>query len=139
MLKINVAVKIKELSVNKSEEIFGTAEIIATNKIHGENFMQTFNLKEAAIFLKKSTEATRRAAANGKIPAAKVGQRWIFLLDDLVEFLRSRYATPAETSWGVIDKDRRKIWRSTNEMTSGGSLFVEKDIAYRKAVGLPIK
>ncbi len=101
--------------------------------------MQTLNLKEAAFFLKKSTEATRRAAANGKIPAARVGRRWIFLLDDLVEFLRSRYVTSAETSWGVIEKDRRKIWRSTNEIASGGSLFAEKDIAYRKAAGLPIK
>lgn len=101
--------------------------------------MQTLNLKEAAVFLKKSTEAIRRAAAKGAIPAARIGRRWVFLLDDLVEFLRSRYATSAETSWGVIEKDGRNIWRSTNEMTSGGSLLAEKDIAYRKAAGLPIK
>lgn len=101
--------------------------------------MKTFNLKEAASFLKKSIEVTRRAAANGKIPAAKVGGTWVFLLDDLVEFLRSRYATSAETSWGVIEKDRSKLWPSTNVITSGGSLFAEKDIAYRKAAGLPTK
>ena len=102
--------------------------------------MQTLDLREAASFLKKSAEVTRRAAAQGKIPAAKVGGTWVFLLDDLVEFLRSRYSNPAEISWGVVDMNRRTTkWHSTKEVTPGGLPSATKELAYRKAAGLPIK
>jgi len=40
--------------------------------------MQTFDLKEAAIFLKMTTEGLRRKIAKGEIPASKIGKRWIF-------------------------------------------------------------
>jgi len=35
--------------------------------------METLDLRQAAQFLKKSTEVTRRAAVKGAIPAVKVG------------------------------------------------------------------
>jgi hypothetical protein len=101
--------------------------------------METLDLRQAAQFLKKSIEVTRRAAAKGSIPAAKVGGSWVFLLDDLVEFLRSRYSKTAETSWGVIKTDRRKTWHSIKEVTSGGLPLATKELAYKKAVGLQIK
>ena len=99
--------------------------------------MKTLDLKEAAEFLKMTPEGLRRKAAKGEIPGAKPGKRWCFREDDLAEYLRSFYATPAKTSWGV--SDRRKTWHSTKEVTSGGLALATKEIEYRKVVGLPIK
>lgn len=53
---------------------------------------RTLSLTEEARFLKLSPEALRRKAKTGEIPGAKAGKCWCFLEDDLVTFLRSRYA-----------------------------------------------
>ena len=46
--------------------------------------MKTFDLDEAAQFLKMSAGGLRRLAASKKIPAAKPGRGWCFLEEDLV-------------------------------------------------------
>ncbi len=99
--------------------------------------MKTFDLKEAAAFLKMTPEGLRRKVASGEIPGAKPGKRWCFREDDLAEYLRSLYAAPGKTLWGVID--RRTTWHSTKDKTLGGlsSATVEKE--YRKALGLVTK
>jgi excisionase family DNA binding protein len=53
--------------------------------------MKTFNLEEAAQFLKMNPEGLRRLAASKKIPAGKPGKCWCFLEEDLVNYLRSLY------------------------------------------------
>ena len=53
--------------------------------------MKTFGLNEAALFLRCHPEELRRRARAGVIPGAKVGRAWVFLEDDLVAYLRSRY------------------------------------------------
>ena len=76
--------------------------------------MKTLDLKEAALFLKMTPEGLRRKVANGEIPGAKPGKRWCFCEEDLVGYLKSLYATPAKTSWGVVDANwRNNIWHST--------------------------
>jgi len=101
--------------------------------------MKTLDLKEAAAFLKMTPEGLRRKAAMGEIPGAKPGKRWCFSEDDLAEYLRSLYASPAKTSWGVVGIDRRTTWHSAKEVTLGGleSPMLEKE--YNKALGLAIK
>ncbi len=99
--------------------------------------MRTFNLIEAAAFLKMTPEGLRRKAAKGEIPGAKPGKCWCFYEGDLVEHMRSLYPSQAKASWGVIE--RRNIWRSTKEVIPGGSQLTTKEIAYKKALGHPIK
>lgn len=52
---------------------------------------KTFDLKEAAEFLKMSPEVLRRKVAKGEVPGAKPGKCWCFYVEDLVEYLRSLY------------------------------------------------
>jgi excisionase family DNA binding protein len=91
--------------------------------------MKTFNLEEAAEFLKMNPEGLRRLAATKKIPAGKPGKCWCFLEEDLVNYLRSLYDNPCKVSQGVSNNRREKIWHSVNEKISGGLdyLTVEKE------------
>jgi excisionase family DNA binding protein len=99
--------------------------------------MRALTLIEAAVFLNMTPDGLRKKVITGTIPGAKVGKRWCFLKNDLVEYLRSLYPNNAKASWGV--RHRRKIWHSTKEVTRGGSQLVSKEREYRKVVGLPIK
>ena len=85
---------------------------------HQQNFnSRTLNLKQAAEFLGLNAETTRRRAANGVIPGAKIGKTWMFLEVDLVTYMRSLY--PSSASQGVSHR-RTDIWHSTSEMVPGG-------------------
>jgi hypothetical protein len=64
------------------------------NKVMVSNDHQTLDLYEAADFLKMHWQTLRGKAARGEIPAAKPAKQWVFLLSDLVSYLRSNYARP---------------------------------------------
>lgn len=55
--------------------------------------MKTFNLKEAAEFLKMHPETVRYRTKAGDLPGAKPGKNWVFLEEDLVEWIRNQYVT----------------------------------------------
>lgn len=52
--------------------------------------MKTLDIDECAEFLKINRNTASDLAAAGVLPGAKIGRAWVFLLDDLVEFLRSK-------------------------------------------------
>ena len=52
--------------------------------------MKTLNLEEAARFLKVHTETVSQLAKNGQLPGAKIGRAWVFLEEDLIEYLREQ-------------------------------------------------
>ena len=56
------------------------------------NGHQTLDLYEAADFLKMHWQTLRGKAVKGEIPAAKPAKKWVFLLEDLVSYLRSNYS-----------------------------------------------
>lgn len=58
------------------------------------NEYQTLDLYEAANFLKMHWQTLRGKAASGEIPAAKPAKQWVFLVEDLVSYLRSQYSRP---------------------------------------------
>src|SRR3990167_2428766 len=101
--------------------------------------MKTFDLQEAAAFLKMTCEGLRRKVVRGEVPGAKPGKRWCFREDDLAEYLRSLYPTPAKASWGVLEIDRRTTWHSTKEAIRGGSPLATVEKEYNKALGLATK
>ena len=80
--------------------------------------MKTLNLIEASAFLKMHAEEVRQRAKAGKLPGAKLGKRWVFLEDDLVEYLRSFYRAPVMEMKSSIEKD--KIWHCSGGATRGG-------------------
>ncbi len=52
--------------------------------------MNTLNLEETARFLKVHTETVSRLAKTGQLPGAKIGRAWVFLEEDLIEYLREQ-------------------------------------------------
>lgn len=49
---------------------------------------RTFDLEQAARFLKINKCTAGELAASGKLPGAKIGRAWVFLEQDLVDWLR---------------------------------------------------
>ena len=60
--------------------------------------MNTLDLKEAAAFLKMHPQTLRSKAVSGEIPGAKPGKKWVFIEEDLVEYVRSQYPANGRAS-----------------------------------------
>ncbi len=82
--------------------------------------MKTLNLSEAAQFLKLHPEEVRRRAKAGTIPGAKLGKRWAFIEDDLVEYIRSLYACNRQAL--QVGHEEKKLCHSLNVGRRGGSV-----------------
>jgi hypothetical protein len=54
--------------------------------------MQTFNLVEAAEFVKMHPQTLEAKARAGEAPGAKMGKCWVFIDEDLAGWIRSRYS-----------------------------------------------
>lgn len=50
--------------------------------------MKTYDINEAADFLKVDRTTALDLAGRGELPGAKVGRAWVFMEVDLVEYLR---------------------------------------------------
>ena len=51
--------------------------------------MKTLNLREAAAFLKMHPVTLQGKAKVGDIPGAKPGKSWVFIDEDLANYIRS--------------------------------------------------
>lgn len=97
--------------------------------------METLNLEEAAELLKIHPVTLSCKAAQGVIPGARVGKRWVFVKVDLIEHIRAQYMLQALQ--GVTME--KSSWHSSKEKTHqiGGSKSRQPmDDAYSKALGL---
>lgn len=81
--------------------------------------MKTLTLEEAAALLKLHPEELRRRAKAGRIPAAKIGKRWVLVEEDLVNYIRNQYAHQRQALLGAQQKGEIR-WRSTNAGRRGG-------------------
>lgn len=52
--------------------------------------MRTMDINECADFLKVHPATAQILAAAGALPGAKIGRSWVFLEDDLIEYLRTQ-------------------------------------------------
>lgn len=64
--------------------------------------MRTLNLDEAAIFLKIPTEHVISKVESGILPGAKLNNDFIFIDVDLVNYIRSNYQSPTDSSISEI-------------------------------------
>ena len=97
----------------------------------------TLNIADVASILGAHPETIRRLAASGEMPAIKIGKSWRFLQEDLVIYMRSKYAR-AVTSQGAAHRSNKQ-WRFTKETRHGGLASPIKEKEYNEALGLPIK
>ncbi|WP_416186776.1 helix-turn-helix domain-containing protein [Glaciimonas sp. CA11.2] len=81
--------------------------------------MDTLNLIEAAHFLRMHAEELRRRTKLGQIPGAKVGKCWVYIRQDLAEYVRSLYPQPRQALQVTQKKD--ELCRSINAVVRGGS------------------
>lgn len=81
--------------------------------------MKSLTLQEAAVFLKLHPEEVRRRAKNGLVPGAKLGKRWVFLLEDLADYVRSLYSAPRQALRVTWRKEVTEC-HSTNAAARGG-------------------
>src|SRR5438309_11462214 len=81
--------------------------------------LRTLSLTEAAALLRMHPEEVRRRAKCGAIPGAKPGRCWIFIGDDLAEYVRLFYASPPQALPGL--PRRGMEWHLATGATSGGS------------------
>ena len=82
--------------------------------------------------LKKST--VLRWACEGKLPAAKVGHKWLFVESDILTWLLNKYIKPM-----VVDttKKENSKWHLQNAGKLGTSVLASMEDEYKKALGLP--
>jgi excisionase family DNA binding protein len=86
---------------------------------YGAKKMVSFDINEAAAFLKISASTLQRKAASGEIPAKKIGKRWVFIREHLADFISGRY-TQAREGLSVIDGGLNSTrgatsWQSTSQ------------------------
>ena len=94
------------------------------------------NLSEAANFLKMNAESLRQLAKHGKVPGAKIGKCWVFIEQDLADFIRSRYSVQRQAV-RVTNTEENKLCHSTAEVRSIGSASPRlMDDEYAKALAL---
>ncbi|NCF28128.1 MAG: helix-turn-helix domain-containing protein, partial [Gammaproteobacteria bacterium] len=73
----------------------------------------TLTLEEAARLLQLHPTTLAAKARSGEIPGAKPGKRWVFVEVDLVEYVRSHYASRALQG----DSTEESVCHSTNAKT----------------------
>lgn len=83
--------------------------------------MKTFSLQEAAEFLHMHPEEVRARTKQGIIPGAKAGRRWVFIDDDLANYLRSLYHIQRQ-ALRVTTIQKEDLCHLLKEETSGGSI-----------------
>ena len=100
--------------------------------------MRTFSLSEAAAFLRCHPEELRRRTKLGQIPGAKVGRAWVFLEDDLADYVRSLYPQPRQALQVTLRKEMECHFANAAE--SGGSTStLPTGSEYAALLGLPTK
>ena len=98
--------------------------------------MKTLDLQEAATFLWMNPETLRQKTKAGIIPGAKPGKSWVYVEEDLIDFIRSQYTVPAEQAVRVTRKEVLPC-HSTDVIKPGGSASRHQTVSeYREALGL---
>ncbi len=98
--------------------------------------MKTLDLHQAAQFLRMNPEALRQKAKAGEVPGAKPGKCWVFVEEDLVEYIRSQYASQRQATRATCNEEVI-LCRYDVETKSGGSTSQHQmDEEYAEALGL---
>ena len=58
--------------------------------------MKTLDILEASALLKLHPQTVLQRARAGVIPAAKPGKCWVFIEEDLIDWIRSQYNRPQQ-------------------------------------------
>ena len=85
---------------------------------------KTLNLQEASNLLMIHPVTTQTRAKSGAIPAVKIGKRWVFIEDDLLQWIRLQYTTKRQ----AVSTEAQECY--LNEKVSGITSSPAKDLLY---------
>ncbi len=99
--------------------------------------MKTLDLLEAAKLLKLHPQTLLQRARAGEIPAAKPGKCWVFIEEDLIDWIRSQYNRPQQDV-GQGGKEVCSLKEKTVN-TGGIALPLQTGQQYANLLKLPIR
>lgn len=88
--------------------------------LYGTTNMHTLDLTEASKFLKMHPEEVRKRVKRGLLPLAKIGRAWVFIEDDLANFIRANYSYSRQALEVTLRKENQPC-HSLNAVIPGGS------------------
>jgi molybdopterin-binding protein len=99
--------------------------------------MDTLTAEEAAAFLRLNVKRIQGLAREGKLPASRVGRKWLFRRVDLERLLAIDHpaATPVEP-FAALSARNHLLGRITNLRIEGIMAEVEIDIGGQKLVSV---
>lgn len=99
--------------------------------------MKTLDLNEAAKLLKLHPQTVLQRARAGDIPAAKPGKCWVFVEEDLIEWLRLQYTRPQQD----VGQGGKEICSLKDKTVSTGGIALPHQTAqqYANLLKLPTR
>lgn len=98
--------------------------------------MVSFDVNEAAEFLKMNPQVLCRKAKSGEVPARKVGKRWVFIREHLADFVSGRYTQSGQTLRVIDGNKGDTLCQSTNAAKRGGfNSLRQTEQEYSKLLG----
>lgn len=70
---------------------------------------ETMDLQTAANYLGAKAETISQLARKGELPGAQIGKGWIFLREDVLDFLRKRIASETEARRAASNNSSNRI------------------------------
>ena len=101
--------------------------------------MKSLGLHEAASFLRMHPEEVRRRARLGLLPGAKPGKRWVFLEQDLADYLRGLYAGPRQALQVTLGKEIQTCHFAGAGRSGGSTSSLQVENEYVALLGLTQK
>ncbi len=77
---------------------------------------ETMDLQTAAAYLGAKTETISQLARKGELPGAQIGKGWIFLREDVLDFLRRRIAAETEARRALRESESEVLCKE-NDLT----------------------
>jgi molybdopterin-binding protein len=97
--------------------------------------MSTLNAKEAAKLLKLNVKRVQNLARAGKLPAARIGRKWLFRREEIEALLRGR-AAPSATATVAISARNRLLGKIVRLQLDGLMAEVQLRIGDQELVSL---
>ena len=72
---------------------------------------ETMDLQTAATYLRAKAETISQLARKGELPGAQIGKGWIFLREDVLDFLRKRIASETEARRAARDSESNTAYK----------------------------
>lgn len=75
---------------------------------------ETMDLQTASAYLGAKTETISQLARKGELPGAQIGKGWIFLREDVLDYLRRRIAAETEARRAMRESESEELCKDSD-------------------------